>query len=184
MENEKTVRLFVSIDVPDSYELRDMCKDLWSKKLFFGRCTKSENFHLTLKFLGDVSEDIIPKIDAALKTVSFKFCEAHLGKLGVLPSEQQVRVLFVHVVCDQLPALSKQIEEVLAPWFKPENREFKPHVTVARIKTVKKREEFLRAVDETVISDLPWTVVSFVLKKSTLTDNKPIYETVARYKLG
>jgi len=185
MENkEETVRLFVSVDIPDNYELRKICKNFWEQKFFFGRCTKAENFHLTLKFLGDVSEDRIPEIDAALKRVSFPIFEAHLGKLGVLPSRQQIRILFTHVVCAQLSILAKQIEDVLDPLFERENRELKSHVTIARIKTVKKKEQFLRAVDETEISDLPWKVDSFVLKKSTLTEDGPIYETVARYKLA
>jgi len=185
MENKKeTVRLFVSIDVPDGYELRRMCKDIWAQKIFFGRCTKVENFHLTLKFLGDISEDMIPEIDAALKTISFKSFEAHLGKFGVLPSREQVRILFASIVSEQLSDLAKKIEEALAPVVKLEERVFKSHVTIARIKTVKKKEQFLRAVDETEIPDLPWTVDSFVLKKSMVTEDGPIYEVVERYKLG
>ena len=185
-KNEK-LRLFVAIEVPKNIRelLADFCESFAQKKLFSGNCTRSANFHLTLKFLGDVSLGIIPKIDEALQNLSFQKCGISLGHLDVLPTREKIRILFVELIAPELPLLAAAVEDALSFQFERKTRPFKSHVTVARIKSIQAHnyKKFLQEIDETVLSEEIWTIDSFVLKKSTLTQDGPIYEDLETYKL-
>jgi len=179
-------RLFVAIELPQ--QVRDdcaqVCQYFAQQELFVGRCTRPTNIHLTLKFLGEVKSDIVPVIDAALKTISHKSMQVHLGSLDVLPTRQNIRILFAHVIGDRLSSLAKKIEDVLADQFEPETRPFKSHATIARIKSIKDRRKFLHELDMTTVSSSAWHINSFVLKSATLTQKGSLYNNVAQYKLS
>jgi len=182
---EQSQRLFVAIELPQHVcdELHDFCNQFARKKLFLGGCTRPENFHLTVKFLGEVAESVIPEIDVALETISFSTCKAHVGALDVLPSREKIRILFAHLVCPELTLLAQQIEDALVPRFDRATREFKSHVTIARIKSIDDQRKFLREVDEFVIPLMQWKIDSFVLKRSVLGKDGPLYTVVKRYHM-
>lgn len=185
-ENEKA-RLFVAVELPQNMRdaLADFCANFSRKKLFSGRCTRPENFHLTLKFLGEISNDVAAKVDSALKNISFQPFDVRFGSFDVLPTREKIRILFVHLICPELPLLATQIEEDLEFHFERESRPFKSHVTVARIKSIQTYNyaKFLKEIDTTLLPEMAWKVDSFVLKKSVLTQDGPIYETISRYDL-
>jgi len=183
MEEKK--RLFISVELPEEVksELKRVCDYFAGKDLFVGRCVRPENMHLTLQFLGSVYENMLPKIDRALKNVSFKICKAKLGQLDVLPSQKNMRILFADLHAPQLHRLAKQIEEVLAGIFDAEDREFKNHITIARIKSIKDKDTFLEQIAQFKVSPLGFEITEFSLQESELTPEGPIYKTVSSYKL-
>ena len=77
--------------------------------------------------------------------------------------------------------LAQQIERSLAKRFEPETRPFKSHVTVARIKGIDDMASFLSELDETVVPFVQWTINSFVLKRSVLGPDGPVYSELKRY---
>jgi 2'-5' RNA ligase len=105
------------------------------------RWVARENIHVTLKFLGDTSEEIVPELVEAVAGV----CSATapfdivLGGLGGFPNMKRPRVLFYEVTSGEreLVALARMIDTAL--WeglsIPREERPFKAHATVARIKT-------------------------------------------------
>lgn len=183
--NDKPYRLFVAIELPQQVcdNLASICSDIAHKQLFAGRCTRSENIHLTLKFFGEVSESVVPEIDAALKKISFQSCAARLGPLGVFSTRKKIRILFIHILCPELAQLAQKIQDLLSDRFEPEDRLFKSHITLARVKLIDNKKEFLREVDEITVSPVQWSIDSFVLKRSVLTSEGPLYTTIARYPL-
>ena len=183
--NDKSHRLFVAIELPQQVRdnLASICNDIAQKELFVGRCTRPENIHLTLKFFGEVTESVVPEIDAALKAISFQSCTARLGSLDVFSTRKKIRILFIQLLCPELVQLAQKIQDVFSDRFEPEDRLFKSHVTLARIKSIDNKKEFLREVDEITISPMQWSIDSFVLKRSVLTREGPLYTTIARYPL-
>lgn len=176
-------RFFVAIELPEEIasKLVKVCDHFAKKDLFIGRCTRSENFHLTLKFLGEVEPEVIPEIDAVLQTVSFEPCDAHLGALDVLPTREKIRIFFAYLVCPEVVILAKQIEDALSFKFEREMRPFKSHVTIARIKQVTNTKKFLHELDSFVFPLMQWKINSFVLKSSVLGQDGPTYEVIKRY---
>lgn len=100
---------------------------------------KPESIHLTLKFLGDIPEDRVPDIQAALACVAdrhVRFAVAAEG-LGVFPDVRAPRVLWVGLTnhVDTLKRVAADAEAALsAIGFPPDPKLFHPHLTLARIK--------------------------------------------------
>jgi RNA 2',3'-cyclic 3'-phosphodiesterase len=97
------------------------------------------SIHLTLKFLGEVDPEIIPRLDEALETASASESgfELKLGGLGCFPSQRNPRVIWCGLAGDAeaLSRLQQKVEEVCNRFgFPPGDREFKPHLTLGRVK--------------------------------------------------
>ncbi len=174
------VRAFVAIDLTE--EIRNAFLELQEplRGIRGGlRVVDPALLHMTLKFLGDVSEEAVPRIVSALQTVSFSPYEIHIGRISS-NSRHRPRVIWADVDDDGRSAeLAGVIEETLEPLgFAREKRPFRPHITVTRVKT------FHPAIPSVLESLSSWEAGSmevsrFFLKKSTLTPEGPIYETMA-----
>jgi len=182
----RKVRLFVAVLLPDYViqELLPICEQLKKQLLFVGHCTRPQNLHITLKFLGFVDKALIPKIDERLKAVHAPLCKATIGKLGVLPHPKMVRILFADIHSPELSTLVKQVEVALADMFASEDRAFKAHMTIGRIKKVRDKAAFLAQIDKVELLPLEFEIHSFFLIQSELTPNGPIYKAIASYTLS
>jgi RNA 2',3'-cyclic 3'-phosphodiesterase len=96
-----------------------------------------KNIHLTLKFLGDVSEANLPVVyeiirKEAEKQASF---EIHIGGLGVFPSVSRPRVIWVGVQAPpELAAVQHIVDvETARIGYASEERAFSPHLTLGRV---------------------------------------------------
>jgi len=93
------------------------------------------NFHLTLKFLGDIEEAKVAPIAAALERDLYPFsCFTINAKgLGVFPDLKRPRILWVGLVGGELNALASTAEKALVPFgFAAEKKTFTPHLTIGR----------------------------------------------------
>ena len=100
---------------------------------------KPESVHLTLKFLGDIPEERVPEIEAALARVTGAHtrCTVDVGGLGAFPDARAPRVLWVGLSgqVEGVTRLAAAVERALvALGFAPEPKPFNPHLTLARIK--------------------------------------------------
>lgn len=171
-------RIFISIDIPE--EVKEQIRKIQiSLPEFFGKKTEPENLHLTLKFLGEINEQEIEKIKNKLREIKFNEFEVEVNGIGVF-SEKFVRIVWLHVKnCDEL---QKVIDNKLKDLFKEEKR-FMSHLTIARVKRIEDGEEFLKNLDKVKIPKIKFKVKSFELRKSILTKQKSVYETLESYEL-
>ena len=101
--------------------------------------SRVENIHLTLKFFGNVALDQIPAISAAAERTVDEFSPFPIviGNTGVFPRPSRAQVLWIGVSdpSGKLSALQEQFEnECVAEGFPKENRAYRPHLTIARIR--------------------------------------------------
>ncbi len=175
------MRLFIAFDVPAEIKkyissLQELL-DADSAKLVF-----PSDFHLTLKFLGDVSESEAGQINALLSTVSFKAFIATLDGTGTFPSEQRINVFWIGLApADKVIAVQKEIDIALKGLFPPDAR-FHPHITLVRVKFVKDKNKFGESLKKIKIEPKEFKIESFKLIKSTLTKRGVVYEGVAEFK--
>lgn len=123
---------------------------------------RDAGFHLTLKFLGDVdSTQITPIISCMAATV--QYCQPFslsLAGIGVFPHESSPRVLWVSVqdVAGDLRHMQQALDaQLMQVGFPSENRPFAPHLTLARLKRILRRSDFLTTLKrhrETVLGQL------------------------------
>ncbi len=102
-----------------------------------GWCNRGQ-MHLTLKFLGEVAEDVIPTAVDALKIAVGKIApfEMTVEGVGAFPTAGRPRVLWVGIRgCPPLLELQERIEKQFTPLgFPREDRDFTPHLTLGRVK--------------------------------------------------
>lgn len=100
---------------------------------------RTESMHVTVKFLGDVTEDGVHDIERALARIAKGQAafSVEVGGLGVFPGPRAPRVLWLGLVggVDRLTGLARAVDEALAELGYPRERKpFQPHLTLARIK--------------------------------------------------
>lgn len=156
-------------------ELQDKFSD------FDMKYVKPELVHITLKFLGDVDESRIPFISEALGSILCEPFEAKVGGLGAFPKPANPRVIWLGAT-GNFEALYENIEDLLKPFkFEKDSREFLAHATLARVRFLKKDEvnAFISTLEKFKDIEIGSMWVNKVLlKKSTLTPEGPIYETL------
>jgi len=159
------MRLFISFEV--SEEVKQHLLEL-QKKLSFAKLAPARHFHLTLKFLGDVNEEKLQIIKQKLSQIKFKPFTAKLSKIGVFPSEDYVRVVWVGLEPEEtINSLQKQIEDSLSDLFEKDPT-FKPHLTLARVKMIDDKDKFRENLKKINVKALSFKVDSFKLVKSVL----------------
>lgn len=131
------MRLFLALDLNE--EVRGTIAEFSEKsraEFPSAKWARSEGIHVTLKFIGEVQEDHLPQIEKALSGVSSNApVKMNFRGAGFFPDERRPRVFWIGI--DSTPTLGEiaaQIEtklELLG--FARESREFKPHLTLARI---------------------------------------------------
>ncbi len=193
-ESDK-VRSFVAIelDVHLSAALRELQGRLQRAPLArLGRWVSPEGIHLTLKFLGNVPTDRVPELEQALRRACARIASFPIGiaGLGCFPSLQRPRVLWVGVEepTGSLQHLYSAVEhELERAGFRPEDRPFTPHLTLARIHdhaTNRERAEFGAWVREQAIDRVGAMEVREVcLMRSVLRPGGAVYSRLATVPL-
>ena len=179
------MRCFIAIDLPAEIKeellkiQESIPKDIAKFKL-----VEKENLHLTIRFLGEISDSEITKVKEALKLLSYKRFTASLSKIGVFPSFSYIKVVWVGLEPEkQIKELRDNTEKLLTQSGFPADERFEAHLTIARVKSIKDKAAFAKKVNDIQTKPLFFDINSIKLKKSTLTKQGPIYEDVFEVKL-
>jgi 2'-5' RNA ligase len=149
------------------------------------------NIHLTLKFLGQTHPQKLPEIKRRMGNIAGrnKRFQFSLGKIGVFPHLKNPRVLWLGVEEREagLRTLQKKIEKSMAEMGFPEDtREQTPHITLARIKEVQKKNKLQERIESfvRVSSNHPVDVTMVSLIESELTPSGAVYTVLERFHLN
>jgi len=187
MKMPNSLRTFVSIDVEDEELIRQMQRLQALFPMF--RAVAPDQLHLTLKFMGDISEAKIQSIKDQLSAVDARAFSMTLAGMGTFPKlsgrPRPSYVLWVGVTepaAGKLKEIAFQVENRLEEiGFERERRSFSPHLTIGRGKRLQHQniQEAGRILMEHLDEEVGSSIVSSLrLKKSTLTPKGPIYETL------
>jgi len=179
-KGRKLARCFICLELPrEAIEyIEELQKQIKKKNFFAGKMTEPENLHLTLKFLGEVDEKKLEKVQAKLGEIKMPRFEANLGEIGMFGS----RILWIKLNGKQIWDLQEAIDKELADMFLKEER-FMSHLTIARMKKVYSKKYFLEYIEGMKIKEIRFLVKEFVLKKSELKPGGPVYSDIERYNL-
>ena len=170
-----TKRLFISIELPDS--VTQLLGGL-DPKIRGVRWLGPDQMHLTLSFLGNVSNEAEEALERNLSAFPWKAFFLPISGLGKFPGTGSPNVLWVGVGTGHphLFQLHKRVQEAaIRVGLEPDLRSFHPHVTLARCQDVSAESvrPFLRThatFDAGMIH-----VESFYLHSSTLTPAGSVY---------
>ena len=173
------MRTFISINIPEKIR-KQILQIQNSLPEFVGKKTEPENLHLTLKFLGEDDENKVEEIRKKLGEIKFNKFETEIDSLGVF-DENFIKIIWLHLKnCEQL---QKQVDAKLSKiGFKKEKR-FMDHLTIARVKKIENRKEFLEDLKKIKIPTIKFIVNKFYLKESLLSSEGLEYKVLNKYTL-
>lgn len=156
------------------------------------RVSMVSDFHVTFKFLGEVSAskelEIILNAQILLRraALSAEALTVQFSKPGLFEFNGQPSTVFVTVkLTEELYHFQKDLEYALEPLgFGVEKRRFKPHATVARLREFKAafRTPWLEVFKGLGVQRTPFVVPALELIETHLApDGSPVYETVERF---
>ena len=184
MSSEPKLRLFVAVELPA--EIKEAIAERVEpfRALEGFRWTPVDNLHLTVAFLGWVQPERVEEITARLAGAAADLVpfEARLGGAGGFPERGKARVLWVGFEDDggELAALATGVRTALGELFPPDDRPFRPHVTVAR---ARRRPQRVTAKAESH-SGPAFRVDAITLFRSRLGGEHARYEALERWPLG
>ena len=184
------MRLFVSVDLPDDLAEAVAAAQEPLRGASGLSLTDPTQAHVTLKFLGETPRSRAGRIKRAIgdavEATGVGPFEVTYGGLGAFPSEEYIRVVWLGVRegGEPMSRLQAEIEERLVDLgLDPEEHDFTPHVTLARMNHAASKalvQQVLREQDPTVGTT---TVEEVRLTESELGPDGPEYSTVERFPL-
>ena len=135
------IRAFIAVDLPEAVlkSLADLQRELKRTGAPL-RWVRPESIHLTLRFLGDVFPERIPEIQHAIGEAASRARPFSLrpAGCGAFPSLRKMRVVWAGMEggIAQLQDLQEDVERAMRELgFEPEDKPFRPHLTLGRVKT-------------------------------------------------
>jgi 2'-5' RNA ligase len=191
-DNGKNIRAFLAIELPEDILQAMSGLQEKLKREIGGRIswTRPQGQHLTLKFFGDISVEDVKNICTAVqkRIVSGQSLNLKIEKLGVFPDTRKPRVLWCGVTGDveKLSVLQKQLENDFAGiGFPAEDRPFRPHLTLGRIKD----SRGVSGISEALTKYSAFAAGEFICKElflfqSKLSPQGATYTKLAEFALG
>jgi 2'-5' RNA ligase len=181
-------RLFIGIKVSDREILTSLSNEL-KRELRLSNISwvDPQNFHLTLKFIGDKESYSINSISKLLEEVRKQYNPFLLKfrQLDFFGSISHPRVIVYNlekntILCSLQQNIDKSLLEL---GIERGSKEFNPHLTIGRVKRLIERGAFQKVIDkfQIIIEDLE--VSEFILFESVLKQTGPEYKELQVFKL-
>ncbi|MDH7601244.1 MAG: RNA 2',3'-cyclic phosphodiesterase [Armatimonadota bacterium] len=185
------VRTFVAVLLADELKSRISEVQEQAKKLAPDvKWVEPENFHITLKFLGNVREDALAGVLSAVEDAvkDYQKFEVSVAGVGAFPNPKNARVVWVGVESGQerLASLAATIDAKLAELgFPREERDFKSHITIGRVKSKKHLGALARGIAKIEARSLGTQEVrSVAVMQSVLRPEGPVYSPLRVIELS
>jgi 2'-5' RNA ligase len=185
------IRSFLAIELPATVQAKiGKIEEAAKATSADVRWVSPGKIHLTLKFFGNIEESKIDSIAAAIQGPIGAAKPFHLSVrgTGAFPNLRNPRVIWIGLVDGEggLAALQKEVESSLEKiGFEPEDRPFRPHLTLGRVKSNRGKEDLIRSVEKYREEEIgTFQVERVVLFKSDLTPTGPIYTSLREIKLS
>jgi len=177
------LRLFAGLAVPE-----DVAEELaaLADNMPGAHWTEPENMHVTLRFIGEVSEADAEDIHGELSRLSAKPLSYDITGMDTFGQGRKAHALYAGVpLSAELDLLQTRVEAAVVRSGRPrEPRRFKPHVTLARLKNpdVGRLQDFI--IRNNLFRAGPLGVDRFILYESRPGNDGPAYFPLQDYPLG
>lgn len=179
------MRAFISLEVPE--DVKDRTEKLQAEMPREGLLlVKRPALHVTLLFLGEMSPDGLEKVKAAMQSIKFHPFSVSLSGVSYF-SPDFIKVIFAKVAdgdSDMRGLYSMLCDALSANGVPFRKEDYIPHLTIARVKHVRKREDLIDAISMLSSAELgSFEAKSIHLMESTLTPDGPVYNELYELEL-
>lgn len=178
-------RIFVALNIP-AYVIEKLFEIIFKlqpdKKLNW---EKKEKIHLTLKFVGDVDNKYLSEIINDLVFLEeYKIQKLQLSEFGFFFKFKQPKILWAGLkFSEELKIIAQKLDEYFTKFgIRKEEREFKPHLTLMRIKN-HPGENFINLFKNSKFKPIDFQSNTISLIKSELKPSGSVYTELKKYNL-
>lgn len=179
------IRTFVAVLISDSLKRRiSLVQEEFKKVAPAVKWVTEGNFHITIKFLGGVRNDRIEAVSQAVSEAvdGIEPFYMELGCAGAFPSSGRPKTVWVGVTSgsEMLAEIAGRVEHALEKLgFERENRPFRSHITIGRVKDDRNARELGPTLKNADIGQLgSFCVESVAVMKSDLRREGPVYSVL------
>jgi RNA 2',3'-cyclic 3'-phosphodiesterase len=185
----ESIRTFIALELPAELKagLARMQKTFMQSTAGV-KWVRPESIHLTLKFLGDTRMDKVPKVCAALESLTQGVAPfmIDVAGMGAFPNSRNPKVLWAGVqVEDRLKAFHDNLETSLAGiGFAAEDRPFAPHLTLGRLRDGLARKDIAGLIEQHEAERFGrFDAGHIIFFKSELKPSGPVYDEIKNITL-
>jgi 2'-5' RNA ligase len=173
------MRCFIALEVGEDVKQQCLTHIVRLKKMgFHAKWVEHENLHITLFFLGEISEEQMKRTAELLKNISFDHFPLLINRLGYFEKYSKPTTVWLGLKkSDPLQQLySKMKTELEAICNQSFSKKFIPHLTLGRIK--KTPDDWKDKIKTITVKKEMLRDIVLSLKSSTLTETGPIYKAL------
>jgi 2'-5' RNA ligase len=184
------IRTFIAVPVPQQVlELQNYLKSTVSGKTGKIDWVRSDQLHLTLKFLGDTTESSIGRVQSTIKNITKETSpfDLKIQGTGCFPKVERPRVMWAGIegAIKSLYDLLEMIQIKLDPLGFPKDiKPFHPHITLGRAKYPQKRTPDISTFLNSNYDSIPFRIEKVQYISSELFPNGPIYTILSTHFFG
>lgn len=185
----ETFRCFIAVDITDEAKkiLSEAQKYLQAGKARV-KWVEEVNFHLTLKFLGEVSQTRLSEVQSSLRIIAgrHRISEFSVGGAGAFPNIRNPKIIWAGLKDSQdaLSALHRDVDQEMSKLgFAREQKKFSPHLTLGRIKESGPAPRLAELLMNVAIQECVVPLREFRLMRSKLTPQGPEYSSISSFGL-
>ncbi len=175
------MRLFIALDFNSLADYFRSIQDNLDKK----GIKMVDSFHLTMRFIGETDEEKCKRIQDKLKGLRIRPFLVRLNRIGTFPglnSKRDIRIIWIDVIPrEQIESIKKEIDKLLIKEFGPDFGSFKPHITIARVKSMDNKDNLIKGIKAIPIESKEIALSGVKLIESRLTCKGPVYEELGEY---
>jgi len=183
----ETIRCFLAVEIAQAVQrsLEEIIRRL-DLAHFHVRWVAPKNMHLTLRFFGELPEQVVPAVSRAAREAASEtrpFSVRFRG-LGTFPASGTPRVVWLGMENDQaVLRLERQLTRALEiAGMPPQDRPFRPHLTLGRVKSSRGAQELRRHLERNRSLEAgTMTADQLCLIRSQLRPSGPLYTSLDRY---
>jgi len=180
------IRLFIALKIPEY--VRDKIFELCNKaaqEYYNQKWEAKEKIHLTLKFIGDVKDELLPGISDEINFVkNYSSFNCKISKFGFFFRDNDAKILWCNLETDEsindlVSELNKRMDKFN---IEVDKRKFKGHLTLLRIKS-KVEEKFIDGFNEFSFDPIQFRANEIALIRSYLKPGGSEYKVLKIYEL-
>jgi len=174
-------RLFTGLELPQNIRQHLM---LLRGEIDGARWIEPEDYHITLRFAGDVEQAVADELRAKLAQIRLPGFELRLQGTGAFGTRRPRSIHALVEPCDELEQLRKANEKAaIACSLGPETRPFIPHVTLARLRSPRPAQAARFLQDHAAFASAPFQISHFTLFSARPSRGGGPYGIVERFEL-
>jgi 2'-5' RNA ligase len=172
------MRLFIAIPIPDEIKVHiSLIQDEFSKYPL--RFVKLEQMHLTIDFLGEISDNKVDGIIKSLDNIKSKPFNIRLTNLGIFPTKEKIRVIWIGIEKEyKFIELQKNIRKIFN-----HRGKLMPHLTIARAKDLVHDDLLNKRIKELEMNSISFPVDKFILYRSEFQKEGVVHYIVKEFYL-